>query len=62
MPNLYRLNIPLRLAVEADTAEEAREAFEALWSRCMEELPTGAGCFQKEEKRAEIIRDFMFRD
>lgn len=45
---LYTIEIPLRLAVEAENLAEAKWELRALYQEAMQELPTGAGCFLKD--------------
>ena len=59
MTKLYRVTIPMQLAVEADNPAEARRALDALWVEVMNNLPAGAGVFEKEAIRAQHIRAGM---
>lgn len=52
-PNLYTLEIPLRLAVEANSRNEAHAKLRQLYEEAMLSLPTGAGCFMKDAEWSE---------
>ena len=48
-PNLYRVEIPMRLAVEANSRQEAIRLMRALWREVSNDLPTGAGVFVDDD-------------
>lgn len=55
MTELFKVQVPLRLALEAETIEEARAQLFRLWQDCCENLPVGAGAFEKEHSMVEHL-------
>jgi hypothetical protein len=56
---MYHLEIPLRLAVEADSVVEAKRLLRAVYEEAMAGLPVGAGVFMDDDewgRRAKQIR------
>lgn len=56
---LYQVEIPLRLAVEANNYSQARATMRKLYEEVMSELPTGAGCHMKDRAWEEVMRKMM---
>jgi hypothetical protein len=57
MTELYTIEIPLRLAVEANSTSEARSKLLALYRDAMDQLPTGAGVFMKDAQMLALLAD-----
>jgi 2-keto-3-deoxy-6-phosphogluconate aldolase len=58
-PRLYEVQIPLRIAVEANTRHEAESLIRKLHHEVMLSLPVGAGCFLKDATLDSYIRSTM---
>lgn len=52
---LYRCEIPVQLAVEADSKAEAERIMYKLWDELLGELPVGVSAFAKEGTRRSHI-------
>lgn len=59
MTKLYQVIVPLYLAIEADSPDEARRLLRQLWRETGEAMPVGATAFEKDERAEAHLRACM---